>query len=380
MNLRRGEPAALAVLLGGTGLLSLPVFQNLSRQYTDFGAHLEFAGVLLSTGSTSLPHFIFELGVVLLFGLGLTLSESAVLIAVGAVMATGIVVFCALRNYATPWVAGLLSAALLLVGSLSVLTLPLTWPDWSLYLGYIPSNVYHNPTLVLLKPTALGLVLVGARAFDENVTTPRWNLVAIAGLLSVLSCLTKPSFQICFLPGLGLLVALAIVQRREVDLRLCVLGIALPSFAALAWQYFVSFSGAQSAQILFAPFAVMEFLADGIGLKFVLSMVFPVSVTAFFFREALGDRLMSISWSTALFGLAYTYFLAESGARFNHGNFLWSSYVAVFILYVSSVALLLRQKKGYPRLLCWGILGLHVVSGTVFAVTQSMGDAYLKYW
>lgn len=367
---------AIAVLVAITVLLSIPLFQSLSRQYTDFGAHLEFAASLLRTGSTSLPHFLFQFGVAFLYSLGLSLTGSAILLSVIAMVATALVLYLMMREVAEPWVAASLSLALLVVGPLSLVTLPQS----ELYLGYITPGVFHSPTYVLLRPAALGLLIVGARAFDENAGAPRWGLVATAAGLSVFSCLSKPSFQICFLPGLGLLAGLALLRKREVDLRLCVLGIALPSVLVLGWQFFVGFSQEPTSGIFFAPFEVIEFLADRVFLKFILSIFFPVLVTAVCFRDARRDSRLIVAWLTALFGLFYAYFLAESGARFPHGNFLWSGYIAVFVLYVACVPVLLRQPKGIAQKICWGVLGLQVLSGTIFVFSQMQGKRYGEWW
>ena len=86
-------------------------------------------------------------------------------------------------------------------------------------------------------------MVLGSRAFAERGSPCSWGMVAAAAGLSVLSCLTKPSFQICFLPALGLLATLALVQRRQVDIRLCIWGVAVPSVLALGWQYLGSFGG-----------------------------------------------------------------------------------------------------------------------------------------
>jgi hypothetical protein len=367
---------SIAVLVAITVLLSIPLFQSLSRQYTDFGAHLEFAASLLRTGSTSLPHFLFQFGVAFLYSLGLSLTGSAILLSVIAMVVTALVLYLMMREVAEPWVAASLSLALLVVGPLSLVTLPQS----ELYLGYITPGVFHSPTYVLLRPAALGLLIVGARAFDENVGAPRWGLVATAAGLSVFSCLSKPSFQICFLPGLGLLTGLALLRKREVDLRLCVLGIALPSVLVLSWQFFVGFSQGGTSGIFFGPFQVIDFLADRVFLKFLLSIFFPVLVTAVCFRDARRDSRLVVAWSTALFGLFYAYFLAESGARFPHGNFLWSGYIAIFVLYVACVPVLIRQPKSAAKKFCWGVFGLQVLSGTIFVFGQMQGNRYGEWW
>ena len=389
------EKKAVGLLVGAAILFFLPIFWSLSQQFTDFGAHLEFTQTMIRRGGTPLSHFVFQYGVALFYHSGLSLIASATLLLLIATVATALVVYVIFRRDSEPWLAASLTFGILVIGPLSIVTLP----EKNLYLGYMTPNAYHNPTLGLLKPAALGLLMLGARAFERGVPSPRWGLVVGAAALSVLSCLTKPSFQICFLPGLGLLTALAIVRREEVDLRLCVLGIAVPSFLTLGWQYSVSFDQVQTSEIFVAPFKVINFLADQVFLKFLLSLVLPAAVTASFFREAVKDKQLMIAWATAVFGFTYAYFLAESGSRITHGNFLWSGYISVFVLYVACVPVLLRQKGPEPiffrmaigsepqrtlRLtkiqICWGLFGLQVVSGTIFAVSQMFGEDYLRYW
>ncbi len=373
---RRQEALAVAVLSAATIFFFLPMFHNLAQQYTDFGAHLEFVRSLLRTGSTDLPHFVFEIGVASIYRLGFTLEASSTILMVLAMLATGLVLFWIFRRETQPWVAMGLSLCLLVVGPLSLVTLP----SQELYLGYMTPNSYHNPTLILLKPTALGLMLVGLRSLDPGVVAPRWGLILAGALLSLLSCLTKPSFQICFLPGLGVLTALAILRREDVDLRLSVFGLALPSFAVLGWQYLISFDGKSAVEIIVAPLQVIRGLDQQILLKLMLSLSFPAVFSTIFFREASRDRLMQIAWATLAFGLSYGYLLAETGRRFQHGNFLWSGYIAVFVLYVACIPLLLRQEDSPGRRLCWALFALHVVSGFIFAVTQMLGERYLEWW
>lgn len=367
---------ALGVLLGTSVLFFLPIFSREMQRFTDYGTHLEFAAAMLRRGETELSHFVFQFGVALFYWLGFSLTAAATLLSLIAVSATAWALFLIFRRDADPWPAALLGFALLVVGPLSLVTLP----EKELYLGYMTPNVYHNPTLVLLKPIALTLLVLGSRVFDKGVSSRRWGMVGATAALSVLSCLTKPSFQICFLPGLGLLVALALIRREEVDLRLCVLGVALPSFLVLGWQYLVSFDAVTTSEIIFLPFEVINHLSDRTLLKFVLSILFPVLVTASFFRAAAQDKMLMIAWATASFGIGYAYLLAETGARLSHGNFLWSGYISVFVLYVFCVPLLLREKKTIMRQLCWGVFALQVVSGSIFAASQIFGQDYLFSW
>lgn len=367
---------AIAVLVSGSVLFFLPIFTREMQPFTDYGAHIEFAATVLRGGEIELSHFAFQYGVALLYWLGLSLTAAATVLSLIAVSATALGLFLIFRRNAEPWPAALLGFALLVIGPLSLVTLP----EKELYLGYMTPNVYHNPTLVLLKPIALGLLVLGSRAFEKRGSLESWWTVGAAAALSVLSCFTKPSFQICFVPGMGLLAALALVRRQGVDLRLCVLGVALPSLLALGWQYLVSFEGVVSSEIIFLPFEVINHLSDRTLLKFFLSILFPVLVTASFFRAAVEDKMLMLSWATALFGIAYAYLLAETGGRLAHGNFLWSGYISIFVLYVSSVPLLLREKKTAMRQACWGVFALQVASGGIFAASQIFGQGQLLSW
>ena len=367
---------AMGALVGLVGLFFLPIFLREIQPLTDYGAHIEFAATILRRGETELSHFAFQYGLVILYWLGLSLNSAATVLSLLAVSATAVALFLIIRKDTDPHRAALLAFALLVVGPLSLVTLP----EKDLYLGFMTPNVYHNPTLVLLKPIALWLMVLGSRAFAERESPCSWGMVAAAAGLSVLSCLTKPSFQICFLPALGLLAALALVQRRQVDLRLCVWGVAVPSILALGWQYLDSFGGRVAPEVIFLPFEVINHLSDRTLLKFFLSILFPAVVAASFFRDVARDRMSRLAWATAVFGMGYAYLLAETGGRLGHGNFLWSGYIGIFVLYVSCVPVLLRQERTVRGRVCWGIFALQVASGSIFAATQILGQDRALPW
>jgi len=83
-----------------------------------------------------------------------------------------------------------------------------------------------------------------------------------------------------------------------------------------------------------------------------------------------------------LSGAGQLYLFAETGERMYHGNFRWSAQIGLFILFAWSARLLLRQPVEFlrgsraSRALAWGIFGLHLLAGLVYAAYCWIGPGY----
>jgi hypothetical protein len=297
-------------------------------------------------------------------------------------------------------------------------------PD-QLYLGYVVTNVYHNPTITMAKPLALLLFGVLLLAFREPI---RWSedsyfaryfgadlpqrrvyrffFVVCVALLSVLSALAKPSFTLCLLPAVLILILVYIAQRKSFDWTLVFAGIVLPSIAVLVWQYSVTYSQGStltSSSVIFAPFLVIGQYVDTMNellIRFFMSVAFPAVVTLVYFKNALADRYLRLGWLLFSIGAFYTYFLAETGDRLIHGNFVWGAQLTLYILFmvtsrffvVQSVAayqcLNGRVTTGNSRSMRWGVwfrlitttlvFMLHVVCGVWWYISQWYDPQYLQ--
>jgi hypothetical protein len=108
-------------------------------------------------------------------------------------------------------------------------------------------------------------------------------------------------------------------------------------------------------------------------LKLALSIVFPLAVFATFFRDALKHAPLRLAWGAFAAGAFYAYFLAESGERMIHGNFLWSGQAAAGVLFAASARFALDRARERPEargrlLVCAAAFLLHVASGVQYAV------------
>jgi len=176
------------------------------------------------------------------------------------------------------------------------------------------------------------------------------------------------------------------VQRRPLDW-LLLLAIAVPSGLILAWQLFF-YQGEYDSGFVLAPLEMMAYWTGSSNpvmlllrfgpvmllLRFGLSIGFPLAVMILYWPALRQDRGVILAWLTFATGALYTYLLAETG-YVNDGNFGWSAEIGLFLLFVMSALLVIRQegavldgqkRPGWRFWLASGALSLHLISGIVF--------------
>lgn len=378
----------LILIALGSLLFAPPVYSHAfvrtADRLTDFRQHIRFAVAWQKDGPGAIPaytlaHSGWELALILLNKIsGISLESASFL---GALLAEAIVVLVLARWYAHPFLSQdqpLWKAALLVLGVSIAAPAALLWPlDRLLYMGYVGITTYHSPTMILLRPLALVQFANAVRCFDETHPHGRWQ-VAAGALVCILGTLVKPSLTICLLPALALIVAWRLARKQYVDGMGLLFGIAIPAGLVLAWQFLVTYHGAQDSSIKFLPFAVMGALSNALALKFLLSILFPLSVLIINFKHASKDIRMVLGWSLFAMGLVYTYFLAETGSRFLDGNFGWSGEIALFLLFAVSTLVWLENPASTraQKWLLAGLWGLHITFGLIYYLRAAMSLPY----
>jgi hypothetical protein len=381
---------ALPLLLAATTLLFAPIVYKavLLSRGTDYPAHLKFAAQMLADRQLVTPHFLYQLEVLLLRGLGI--GSVADLKPAGAVasvinlnlLATAL--FFRLRwRLAGPPRGGTAVAPAgfdwtCVLGSLSLMLvtpIPLLYGvDHLKYLGYIGLTVYHNPTMLVLKPLAvlLSWYAVGPLVEDGGRRVD-WRRVLVLALLVVGCALAKPSYLIAFLPGAVVFAVVRRLRGASPNLALLALGIVLPAVAVLGWQYWMYYPHSR-ATLVFAPLAAKLHHSSWLLPKLGLSVLFPAAVYLSFPSEARRDARLNLAWLVFAFGASYAYLFGEEG-RIGSSNFDWSAQAGLFIVFVESLVFLAERQAGAggpgaPRgrlALCWCLYGLHLASGIWYA-------------
>jgi hypothetical protein len=258
--------------------------------------------------------------------------------------------------------------------------------------GAITPNTYHSPTTTLLRPFAIWLfwiIIMTWRRLDGLSLSALATALLGSAALAVLGVLAKPSYALSLLPALGLLGMRTLWQRRWRQALYLLLGIGLPSAAALAWQYSLHFGGTASAggylttayggsaSLAFAPLEyVVQWRRTPVAWllpELALAALFPLVVAIVFWFDARRDFPLSLAWWVFLAGTALTYLLIERGEE-GSGNLTWSGQVSLLILFVIALGFVLRiAAERRPRellrdwrvWLCAVIFALHLANPLV---------------
>jgi len=381
---RSGKNSSLAprtffiVTVGLAAVIFAPMYYRLLPS-SDYYIHAMLAARMAESASILTPHFLYQL---ILIPLATLLAGNFAIAGLFATtlftMTTAGILWNFLHKLTTASAATFLTIALLLVGPV-LLIAPL---DGHYYSGYIGINVFHNPTMLLLKPLAVVSFYYAAIYSRGEQSTPKH--IALSGLITILAALAKPNFTICIIPALLVMTALLLKRGNKPDWRMLIGGFLLPAAGVLLVQYLLAYSTAQidvvnegKSSIILAPFAVMKGFSSYFILKFFCSFLFPLGVALNFPSLVKRDAGLLLAWFSFLFGAAYTYLLAESGSRMTHGNFVWSGQITLFILFIMSTLFLLRQAASAGgwvdslrhdrKFLVSSILfSMHLASGLVF--------------
>ena len=319
-----------------------------SRQFTDFGSHIAVA--LSLPGETThisypLFHAAFRLVKILLPGLDN--SDVAVLAILSFLLPQSLIVFSLLSSGA----ARPHPQFLIVMVSLGLTILsPITIWTHKLMLGYVNPIVYHNPTILALRLFAIPMSVLLLRVFNREKFRGNSRLriytVLLCASVLLLTTLAKPSYTIALIPGCCLFAAWQTLRRKEVDWLVLVLGICVPGTLMLGLQYLLTYVGYTSDSSVSIGFlTVMSHWIPKwrVPIQLLLSLVFPISVYILYFREARKNLYLNLSWT--IFGVStiMTYFLYETGSRIDHGNFIWNSYITVFVLMFASMLVLIER-------------------------------------
>jgi hypothetical protein len=356
-------------------LIFLPLFyvnSYINAAETDFRSHIDYA-VLLKNGYAEAPefmraHFGWQLLLILIKDItGLSFETASVIAALFCEVITALVLLqwflpILVEQDSAPLKKVMIVLGLMIAGPISVFW----FLDGRMYLGYIGITSYHNPSIILLKPLAI-LQFIYAYSIFTNRKFHWWQ-TGTAFAVSLITTFVKPSFAICILPALGIMTLYYLAQKKPVDFGGLLVGLLVPMVGVLVWQFIITYISHEAPGIVFLPFGVMKMYSKYILLKLVASILFPLSVTILYFKRALLDIRMVLSWLVFLFGAFFTYFFAETGRRFYDGNFGWSGEIALVLLFITSTLFYLEisQVRRYGDIMLKIIWTSHVVFGVAY--------------
>jgi hypothetical protein len=427
---RRDIISVIALTIFGV-LIFLPMMQRFSST-GDYPQHNQLALDLLANPTEFLrntPHFLYHIATAAVYLLLGDISLAGAWVMVLCYIIVMWLIYwqlrCASEFLGSFWLILLtigITLSLALFMPINIFT-----PE-NLYFGYFAPNVYHNPTIIIMKPFALLLFFLSLRLFGQEKPLSRWWIIPFA-LLSFLSMIAKPSFIIAFVPALGLLCCffllyrfrdtlslllnpmnilwgflgienskeLPVLMRRSfINWPVLLGGIVLPSLLVL---YIQTLTWTSSGGIGIEPFRVIfewtlhyEKNADQLlFFKLIMSCAFPLLVYVLYLRHSYRNLGFNLAWLLFAVSVSYAYlFIDYSGIA--AGDFGWSAQIAVFILHAVAAVFLLQvtlkecQKTSLDWLtlgLCLVVFSLHLISGIHWYnlhLHRSMEDLLYIWW
>ena len=242
-----------------------------------------------------------------------------------------------------------------------------------IYLGTGSPNVWHNVTLLTVKPFALLAVFFTIRGLEK-----KHILYYVIGAMSlVFSIFAKPSFVMAFLPAIVILFILRKYYSKENIIYMLLL---ITISAGLSGWQFLHVFGEDKTKIVIDFLGVWSHYTPNVFVSILLALCFPLMYLVFNFKLILNNDYLIVSWIMILFSILYAAFLAEKGPRFYHFNFSWSYMISLSLLYVFTFVDYLKnivQIKTRIKFLLNIIVVWQLIVGTYYFYTILLGKTYV---
>ncbi len=262
------------------------------------------------------------------------------------------------------------------------------------YLGVFSPNPWHNHTYISARPFMILAFVMGSIVIDRYerelekgvVLTWKHKIMYITYAMALLMCtMTKPSYTLLNILVVGCIGVYRLILKRGKNLRQMILlaFCYIPTIIDMLYQYLGVFAESNykvEKGIGIGVFRVWSKYTNNIPLAILLAAAFPIVVLLFHIKEFRKNELYKFSWQTYISGLVLASLLYEKGFRENDGNFFWGYICGLFLIFFTSLILILRETKIYlcttGALRCKLILTIEWVAlfiHTMFGITYFLG-------
>ncbi len=221
-----------------------------------------------------------------------------------------------------------------------------------IYLGVGSPSVWHNVTLLTVKPFALLSVFLTIKFFATN----KLNYFILALLVTVISIFAKPNYIIIFLPSL---VVYMILKRYfdKKQLQFAFIAI-LFSVAALAYQFTNEFGDDGKSSVVFDFLGVWSMYSSNIPVSIMLALGLPFLITLFNYQSVKKNEYIKFTWLLVLFSLILFSCFAEEGLNYSHANFSWSWNISLSLIYIFTIIEYFKQYFSMPAVFRYSLLAM----------------------
>jgi hypothetical protein len=200
-----------------------------------------------------------------------------------------------------------------------------------IYMGPGSPSVWHNVTLLMVKPFALLGVFFTIKFF----ATTRVTFFVSAIIVLLLSIFAKPSFIIVFLPALVVYVVLK-KYFDKARLRFALVAILL-SVGLLAYQFMHKYAGEGDSRVIFDFLGVWSLYTPSVTVSIVMALGLPFLISIFNYQSVKKNEYIKFTWLLVFFSLILFSCFAESGKHYRDGNFSWSWMISLGLIYIFTI-------------------------------------------
>ena len=270
--------------------------------------------------------------------------------------------------------------------------------------GVCSPNPWHNHTFIAARPFMIVAFIFGVitlaqyeKDFAKGATNSwkQLSLYFIFAISLLLTTMTKPSYTLVHMGTFGLIMIYRLFVAKWKNFRQTILmGLFyIPTIIDLLYQYSSNFTGVASTGeeqgIGIGLFRVWSYSCHNIPLAIILGLFFPIVVLIFNWKSLKEDDIFKTSWLVLLMSFFMAAVFYEKGFREHHGNFFWGYQCGQFIVFMTSVIIILkdtlklfndgiRSKKTFVLLIEWCAFGIHTLMGLLyFYLLTAYGITYM---
>ena len=273
--------------------------------------------------------------------------------------------------------------AILMLFTASI-ALPIVFPFF--YYGQTNTQPWHNGPYIMMRLFSVLMMIqymkVKKTYLDETIP---WKDLGLFMLFCMMSCISKPSYIMVFLPVMfcGLLSDLCRNGFAKIGRQFIFGSTVIPTLVVFGLQYLLIFGkkGSEMGNEMSGfQFGLSEPVADvlpAVILKLIFGLAFPLYVLWSSDWQEL--KKLPMRTGAALFIVAFLedLLIHETGERAGDGNFGWGLPAAAYFLMTYSCISFLNnfsERSKWDKLIGSLLMSMHYISGILYFILVLCGE------
>ncbi len=263
------------------------------------------------------------------------------------------------------------------------------------YLGVFSPNPWHNGTYLSARPFMILAFILGVitlckyeEDFKDKKDAKAYVVYLLYAFVLLAVTMTKPSYTIIHLFAVAFIMLYRFLKSKFGNFKQSILYAVcfVPTLVDLLYQFSGVFIGksARGEQngVGIQLFRVWNQYTNNFVLSIILAGAFPLIVLLFHLKEIKTNEYYRFGWQLYLSGILTSVVFYEKGFREGHFNFAWGYMCGLFIAYLVSVIVVIKDIK---RLIVERGVGLYIKLAPVvlqifiFMIHVYMGIRYFIY-